>query len=194
MGLAFWPVNLRPHYDMGPHLASRLGSLPHLPWPSFNADGAASSAGAAQAALLVNGPSDDAPLVGPEVLAIAAAVLVGCWAAWAALIGCWSDADWPLGDEDNRSTASNRRSETDGGSSGNSDSRSSNWIRSNQTGGDEKLVQHASETEVVFQEANSRAEAAEAAAIVRGQLAFLVHWLGFWLPVCGGVQHGMVLH
>jgi len=198
---------------MGPRLASRLGTCPHLPWPSFTWSFLTASSGVATAVtapasaaevnradtgaalLLVHGPNDDAPMVGAEVLAIAAVVLVGCWVAWAALIGCWSDAEWCFGPKRNSDIDSNSgSSKYDGSSSGNSNSSSINRISSNQAGGDEKKALHTSDSEVAFREANTRADSAEAAAIVRGQLAFFVHWLGFWLPVCGIVQHGMVLH
>ena len=178
MGLALWPVNLRPHYDMGPRLASSLGTLPPLSWPNFTEglSTAPANDAAAAATSLVNGPSEDAPLVGLEVLAVAAAVVVGCWLAWAALIGCWSDAANPLSQE------------------GNSDAEDSKSVKSSSsisTGSDSKK---ADETKGQRRDHFEAAEAAAEAAAVRGQLAALIHWLGFWLPVCGVVQHGMVIY
>jgi hypothetical protein len=143
-GRALWPLRLRPHYDLGPRLAQSLGTLPTapaLPW----AHGAGGS--------LVAGPSDDAPVPGPEALAVAAGVAVAAWAAWAALVGCWSDG----GSDD---------------------------------GAADGTAEAADAAAAAVAAAANAADAA--AAAVRGQLAALCHWLAFWLPVCGVVQHGMV--
>ena len=114
---------------------------------------------------------DDAAVIGEGALALVLIAGVAAWVLWAALFGCWQDFLFEDGVHI-KTTTTTMTVETP-------------------SGGTSTTATTTCVTEIAATSPTSTATSL-GALVTRGRVAALGHALGFWLPVGGIVQHGMV--